>query len=76
MDSKIKRVVRRDHIDEKQAKAKIEKVEKERANHCMYFTHRQWKDLGNYDLYIKSDVLGLNPTADLILQIVRGKREE
>ena len=75
MDSKIKRVVCRDCIDEKQAKAKIEKVEKERANHCMYFTHKQWRDLESYDLYIKSDILGLNRTADLILQIIREKMQ-
>lgn len=73
IDSKIKKVANRDCIDEKQARIKIEKVEKERANHCMYFTHRQWRDLTNYDLYIKSDLLGIKSTAELILQVIKEK---
>ncbi|MBQ1392061.1 MAG: cytidylate kinase family protein [Lachnospiraceae bacterium] len=73
MDAKIKRVVERDGIEEKKAKTKIEKVEKERANHCMYFTHKHWRDLRNYDVYVKSNFLGTEKTAEFILQMFKEK---
>lgn len=71
MSSKIERVVAREDCDEKQAARKIEKVERERTNHCMYFTHTHWKDLSNYDLYIKSNILGTDKTADTIIEIAK-----
>ena len=73
MDTKIQRVMGYDNLNAKQAEARIEKVEKERSNHCLYFTHRQWKDLSNYDLYIKSNVLGIEGTVDMIAQIANEK---
>lgn len=39
-DAKVRTVVKRDGLDEKAARAKIEKVERERANHCQYFMER------------------------------------
>jgi cytidylate kinase len=65
-EAKIKRVSMRENLSEKAAKAKIEKVESERANHCYYFTHKHWRDTSNYDLYIKSDIYGTDETAKLI----------
>ena len=72
-DAKIKTVVERDSLDEKAARAKIEKVERERANHCQYFTHQHWKDLSHYDLAIRSDEMGLAETAAVIEKAAKAK---
>lgn len=69
MESKIKKVMERDHLNEEEAVTKIEKVENERENHCYYFTHKHWKDISNYDFYIKSDILGVEQTVELIVNI-------
>jgi cytidylate kinase len=66
MDAKIERVTIRDHIDKDVAKKQITKVEKERANHCYYFTHHHWGSARYYDLMIKSNILGIPNAAKLI----------
>lgn len=66
LPAKIERVVNRDHIREDVAKKQIAKVEKERANHCYYFTHQQWGNAKFYDLMVKSNILGIAKTAELI----------
>lgn len=67
MESKIKQVTVREGLTETEAKEKIEKVENERANHCMYFTHKQWRDVRNYDFYMKSDLLGWDAASEMIV---------
>ena len=69
-DTKVKRVAEREGISSAEAQIKIERVERERANHCLYFTGKQWKDIDAYDLYIKSDMLGLDATASLIVKMI------
>jgi len=73
MESKIQQIVERDGLTEEEAKAKIEKVEKERENHCVYFTHTEWRNLSNYDFYIKSDILGFEKTAKVIIKAAKKK---
>jgi len=73
MKSKIKRIMERDNLNEKAAKAKIEKVETECENHCVYFTRTEWRNLSNYDIYIKSDIHGIKETAKLIVKAAKKK---
>ena len=54
----------------KEAKEKIKKVEQERSNHCYYFTHKHWKDLDNYDFYLKSDFLGIDASINLLSDMI------
>ena len=58
-----------DHYCE-EAKEKIKKVEQERSNHCYYFTHKHWKDLDNYDFYLKSDFLGIDASINLLSDMI------
>ena len=66
MDAKMKRVMERDGIDAEMAEKQIHKVEKERANHCAYFTHEQWGNAKHYDLMLKSNLLGISGTVELV----------
>ena len=51
-------------------KEKIKKVEQERSNHCYYFTHKHWKDMDNYDFYLKSDFLGIDASINLLSDMI------
>ena len=69
-EAKIERVMKRDRLNAKEAKEKIKKVEQERSNHCYYFTHKHWKDLDNYDFYLKSDFLGIDASINLLSDMI------
>lgn len=69
-EAKIERVMKRDRLNAKEAKEKIKKVEHERSNHCYYFTHKHWKDLDNYDFYLKSDFLGIDASINLLSDMI------
>jgi uncharacterized membrane protein YczE/cytidylate kinase len=73
MPAKVKMVTERDGLDAKAAQAKIEKVERERANHCQYFTHQHWKDLSHYDFAVRSDEMGLEQTSKMIETAAKAK---
>ena len=76
MYAKKARVVERDGISAEQAEMQIRKVEKERANHCAYFTHAQWGSAKDYDLMVKSNLLGISETAEMIgalLEKIKGQ---
>ena len=73
MEAKLQRVMERDGISREAAEKQIHKVEKERANHCAYFTHEQWGNAKQYDLMVKSNLLGTEQTAELIASLVNRK---
>ena len=49
LDTKIKRIMERDGLSSEEAGKKAQKVDRERATHCRYFTHREWGKADNYD---------------------------
>lgn len=73
MESKVKEITEREGLSEEEAKAKIEKVEKERENHCTHFTGMEWRNLANYDFFIKSDIFGYEATAKIIIKAAQKK---
>lgn len=73
MENKIKRATEFYGLDENKAKKEINRIDKLRANHYKYYTDREWKDSSNYDLFINSDDLGVEKTAELICQLVKEK---
>lgn len=72
LEDKIARAVKYYNLDEKNAKKEINKIDKLRANHYKYYTNNDWKDLSNYDICINSDKNGIENTAEIIAQIVKG----
>lgn len=73
MENKIKRATEFYGLDENKAKKEINRIDKLRANHYKYYTDKEWKDSSNYDLFINSDDLGVEKTAELICQLVKEK---
>ncbi len=70
MDKKIDRVTKYYGIDVERAKNKINKVNKRRAKHYEYYTNQKWNDVGNYDLAVNVDTLGVENTALMIKNII------
>ena len=75
MEAKLDRVMARDGISREEAEKQIYKVEKERANHCAYFTHEQWGNAKQYDLLLKSNLLGIAGTVDLIASFLEKMKQ-
>ena len=54
--SRIRRVAQRQNISEGEAKAKVQKNEKLRADNYRYYTRRMWGAAGNFDLSLNTDL--------------------
>ena len=70
LENRVRRVVERLHISEKEAKRKIQKEDKWRADNYRYYTGRIWGAAGNFDLTVNT-ALG----EDYIETCVKGAME-
>ena len=53
------------------ARAKAQEKDKKRAEYYNYYTFGEWGVAGNYDLCIDSSILGIEGTADFIIDFAR-----
>ncbi|MDO4163463.1 MAG: MFS transporter [Bacteroides sp.] len=49
----------------------LEKTDRERSEHCRYYTGHAWGDCHNYDLMVNSSVLGDEGTAEMIYSVAK-----
>lgn len=75
LDTKIKRIMKRDGLSAEEARKKAQKVDRERATHCRYFTHKAWGKADHYDIAVKSSKYGLEKTALLLADMIRRHSE-
>ena len=68
--SKINRVITYYGVPEDKALKEVKTVNEERAKHYKYYTDRNWYDLSNYDIAINVDYLGVEKTADSIIELL------
>ena len=54
MENRMKRVMERRHLSEKDARQKIQKEDKWRADNYRYYTGRIWGAAGNFDLTVNA----------------------
>lgn len=71
IDNRIGRVCERTGMPADKAKAFIEKQDKDRASFYNYFTFGDWGAATNYDLCIDSSKLGIDGTADFIINFAK-----
>lgn len=55
LESRIKRVINRENVSEKEAKALIQKEDKSRADNYHYYTRHIWGAAANYHLTVDTD---------------------
>lgn len=69
--SRVKRIIARDQITAAAAEAKIQRVDKERANYCRAFADAKWGSLQNYDITIRCDKYGIDGTAAILADLAK-----
>lgn len=74
-DSKAKRVMEREGLDEKQALAKMKKVDKMRKSYHNFYCDNKWGDSRSYDLCINTSKISIDEAVKLIIQYVDSKKE-
>lgn len=70
-DSAASRVASRFNISTDEALRKLERVNSGRANHYRRYTGRQWTDIGEYDLMLNTDRVGIDGAVDIILRALK-----
>lgn len=70
-DAKVKRVMEKRNMSEKEAKKTIEKHDKTRRAYHDYFAKTKWGVASSYDLCVNSTVLGIDGTVDMLVEYVK-----
>lgn len=71
MDFRVKRVMDTFELTEKQAKDKVVKTDKQRKTYYSYYSNRDWGKMTNYDICLSTSKLGIERSADAIVNFVR-----
>ena len=68
---RIKRIAERMNITPEQAESLMRKKDRTRETYYNYYTFGNWGVASNYDLCVDSSVLGIEGTADMIIDFCR-----
>lgn len=71
LEVRAERIASRQGMSLEEAKAKAQEKDKKRAEYYNYYTFGEWGVAGNYDLCIDSSILGIEGTADFIIDFAR-----
>lgn len=69
-ESKIRRVMKRDGIDEKSALAKMKKADKVRKTYHNFYCENKWGDSRSYDMCISTSKVDEETAAKIIIEYV------
>ena len=70
-DAKVKRIMEKRNMSEKEAKKAIEKHDKTRRAYHDYFAKTKWGYASSYDLCVNSTALGIDGTVDMLADYAR-----
>ena len=68
---RIGRVMKRENVDHMKAADMIERVDKERREHCEQYVGSHWTDLNSYHIALDSSVIGVKDSASLIARLAQ-----
>lgn len=74
LEARVDRVVERMRISAEKAKELIARKDRKRAEYYNHYTLGDWGIADNYDLCIDSSILGIDATADMIIEFARKAR--
>ncbi len=75
MDFKIERVARLRNVSEKKARELIRTQDKKRKEYHNYFCEGKWGDSRNYEFSINTSKLGIEATAEIMLDYINKRWE-
>ena len=70
LEARARRVMERDGLSQEEAMAKIQKKDTGREAYYNYFTFGNWGVASTYNLCIDSSIMGIDGTADLIIEFI------
>ena len=73
MDFRADRIVRLYGESEKSPQTRLNEKDKRRRVNYQHYTGRNWGDAQNYDICLKSSVLGIETCADIIVSLAQSK---
>ncbi len=73
MEAKIEAIMQKDGLSRTKAKDKIVKTEKQRRAYYDYYTNREWGKMSNYDICLSSDIVGIDVSVDIIVDMAQKK---
>ena len=73
LDARIRRIARIYNLTDAKAKDMILKTDKKRAGYYNYYTNKKWSDSKIYELCLTSSELGIDGTANAIIDYVKLK---
>lgn len=68
---KVQRAIEQKGLNPATAEKEVKLIDKRRANHYNTFTERTWGNRIHYDLLLNSSLLGLEKSAELIVELVK-----
>ena len=71
LETRVKRIMERQGLSESEAESLIDRKDRVRAEYYDFFTFSKWGTAANYDLCIDSSILGIEGTADLIIDFAK-----
>ena len=71
LEVRAERIASRQGMSLENARTKAQEKDKKRAEYYNYYTFGEWGVAGNYDLCIDSSILGIEGTADFIIDFAR-----
>ena len=75
MQSRIRRIARLYDLTDAKAKDLIVKTDRKRASYYNYYTNKKWSDAESYELCLTSSELGIEGTAQAIIDYVTLKEK-
>ena len=73
MSARIRRIARLYDLTDAKAKERIVKTDKSRASYYNYYTNKKWSNADSYELCLTSSELGIDGTAQAIINYVQLK---
>lgn len=71
--NKIERAVKYYNIPKEKAEAEIKRINNNRSKYCKYYTNEEWDNAQNYDIALNVDSIGIEQTANIIINLAKSK---
>ncbi len=71
LKARVGRIMERQGISESEAESLIERKDRGRAEYYDFFTFSKWGSASNYDLCLDSSILGIEGTAEMIIDFAK-----
>ena len=72
-EDKIPRLMKHHEFNEAAARSYMVKTDKKRSSYYNYYSNKKWGDAASYDLCINSSALGIEGTAEFIIEFAKKK---